>query len=120
MSEAATAGIYRVTVKGKFEQLSEQAMKYLRTAAPDHTRFKSAYTAEGTFVYDADVKFFSLRYEVRIDRTETPHAPADAAAEAALAEAQTFMTTMGFAHGELNVSVVDLATMWESAPAESL
>lgn len=118
MIEAASTGIYRVTVKGKFVELSDKAHQYLLAASPEHTRFKSAYTAEGTFVYDSDVKFFSLRYEVRSSAVDSTDSPADDAAQKALIEAQSFLSTMGFAHGGLDASVVDLTAMWTEAPSE--
>lgn len=109
--EPAGTRVFRVTVKGRFADLSDRTRRYLVDAAPEHTRFQSAYTAEGTFVYDPDVKFFNLRYEVRVDGED---ASEEAAANLACTEAETFLQTMEIGHGELDVSVVDLSTMWSS------
>lgn len=97
-----------MTVKGRFADLSDRTRRYLVEAAPEHTRFQSAYTAEGTFVYDPDVRFFDLRYEVRAEGDDA----SEAAAVSARAEAEIFLETMEIGHGELDVTVVDLSMMW--------
>ena len=106
MSQSAESAIFRVTLKGKFADLTDHAHRYLVEAAPEHTYFKSAYTAEGTFVYDADVKFFSLRYEVRCS------GDSEVAAAIATTEAKNFLETMGYDYTKLRSDVVDLAAMW--------
>lgn len=108
MTKMEEASIFRVTVEGKFGAVNDRVRRYLVEAAPEHTRFQSAYTPEGTFVYDQDINFFSLRYEVR----SAAENPSQAAADHALAEATQFLETMDIAYQPLQVDVVDLATMW--------
>jgi hypothetical protein len=101
--------VHRVTVRGRFRDLDEQARRYLVRVQPEHDVFVSAYTPEGTFTYDARIQFFNLRYEIRT-------AGAEASAEAAIAgevEAEGFLRTMGFGHGELKVDVVDVSAIWD-------
>lgn len=107
VSETASARVYRVTVRGQFHQLTDQARRYLVTAQPEHDIFESAYTIEGTFTYDTRIQFFNLRYEVRLASDQ----PSTAAGETGLREATAFLQTMGFGHHRLKVDVVDLSAM---------
>lgn len=103
--------VHRVTVRGRFHQLSDQARQYLASAQPEHDIFVSAYTEEGTFTYDERIAFFNLRYEVR-------GADDDAAAGAAgLHEAEMFLHTMGFGFQHLKVDVVDASAIWADVEA---
>jgi hypothetical protein len=98
--------VHRVTVRGRFRNLDERARQYLVRAQPEHDIFVAAYTAEGTFTYDDRIQFFNLRYEVRA-------ASADDAAVAGELEAEAFLRTMGFGHGDLKVDVVDVSAIWD-------
>ena len=110
-----TARVFRVTVRGRFRDLSDAARQYLVRAQPEHDIFVSAYTVEGTFTYDKPVQFFNLRYEVRlIDADVAGDDPAAVAATTAELEAEQFLRTMGFGHHPLKVDVVDMAAMWNS------
>jgi hypothetical protein len=100
--------VFRVTLRGRFRHLTDQARRYLVKAQPEHDIFRSGYTAEGTFTYDAAIDFFNLRYEVRAGGDS----PAQSAAEQAQTEAHTFLATMGFGHGDLKADVVDMSAMW--------
>jgi len=99
--------IYRVTVHGRFRDLSERALAHLERHRAEHDRFSSAFTPEGTFVYDETIRFFSLRYEVRTTEGSS------AAASSGLDEATQFLSTMGFTHHELKASVMDTSAMWD-------
>ena len=96
---------FRVTVRGRFAALSDQARAYLVGARAEHDIFKSAYTAEGTFTYDDRIDFFNLRYEMRA-------ADADAASVIGLDEAAAFLGTMKFAYRDLKVNAVDMSAIW--------
>ncbi len=101
--------VHRVTVRGRFRDLDDRSRQYLVRAQPEHDVFVSAYTAEGTFTYDERIQFFNLRYEIRTTGD-------DASAEAAVigeVEAEAFLRTMGFGHGELRVDVVDVSAIWD-------
>ena len=99
--------VHRVTVRGRFHQLSDETRRYLVHAQPEHDIFVSAYTAEGTFTYDERIAFFNLRYEIR------GAADDEAAGAAALDEATTFLRTMGFGFQGLRVDVVDAGAIWD-------
>ena len=99
--------MFRVTVRGRFHELTDRALRYLVTTQGDHDIFRSAYTPEGTFTFDERILFFNLRYELR-------EYGADAAATAemeGLDEAQRFLETMGFGYTGLRATVVDMSTM---------
>lgn len=99
---------FRVTVRGRFHELSERSRAYLESARAEHDIFVSAYTPEGSLTYDDRIDFFNLRYECRAD-------DADAAGVESLEEAERFLTTMKFGYRDLRVDVVDLSAMWDDA-----
>lgn len=103
------AQVHRVTVRGRFADLSEQARRYLQGARDEHDLFLSAYTEEGTFTYDERVQFFNLRYEVRGAADDV------AAGERGAREAEQFLRTMGFGFKGLKVDVVDATAIWDDA-----
>ncbi|MGB0113038.1 MAG: DUF6204 family protein [Ilumatobacteraceae bacterium] len=111
LPEAATR-VFRVTVRGRFRDLTDQARRYLVRSQPEHDIFVSAYTPEGTFTYDERIAFFNLRYELR---GAGPDAEELAGMEG-LDEAERFLQTMGFDHSGLKVGVVDMATMNPDQP----
>jgi len=102
------ASVYRVTVRGRFASLDEKARTYLAREQPEHDIFKSAYTTEGTFTYDTDIRFFNLRYEVRTA------AGTDEAENLGLTEAEAFLRTLGYGFEKLKVNVVDTSAMWHA------
>lgn len=100
--------IHRVTVRGRFGALAPDMREYLVRTQREHDIFRSAYTREGTFTYDARIDFFNLRYEVRCGGDD--HL---ARAEAvALDEAESFLRTMRFTHRGLRAGVVDATAVW--------
>ena len=101
--------VHRVTVRGQFRDLSEQSRQFLVRSKADHDIFVSAYTPEGTFTYDDRIQFFNLRYEIRCGGDD----PIGLAAMTGEVEAETFLRTMGFGHGELKVDVVDASAIWD-------
>jgi Family of unknown function (DUF6204) len=108
--------VYRVTVRGRFRELSDEARRYLTRAQAEHDIFVSAFTPEGTFTYDARLAFFNLRYEIRsaADGANSATQPADPATTA-LAESELFLRTMGFGYSHLRTDVVDATSIWDDA-----
>ena len=104
----STESVYRVTVRGRFAGLDEKTRAYLAREQPEHNIFKSAYTTEGTFTYDTDIRFFNLRYEVRTA------AGTDEAGNLGLTEAEAFLRTLGYGFEKLKVNVVDTSAMWHA------
>ena len=108
---ASPVRAFRVTVRGRFDDLTERARRYLVGARAEHDLFVSAFTPEGTFTYDDRILFFNLRYEIRADG---PRA-SDDAGDLAIAEAEQFLDTMGFGYTGLRAQVADLSAMWNDA-----
>ncbi len=105
--------VFRVTVRGRFHELTDASRRQLAAAADEHEIFRSAYTTEGTFVYDARLDFFNLRYEIRVDAGEPE--PSELAGVLAQHEAETFLRTMRYGHRDLKVETVDLSALWLDA-----
>ena len=99
--------VFRVTVRGQFIDLSDEARKYLVKVQAEHDLFVSAYTPEGTLSYDERILFFNLRYEVHSETEE------DALTQA-LSEAEQFLNTMNFTHKPLKANAVDVSQTWDS------
>ena len=98
---------FRVTVRGQFTDLSDEARRYLVKAQAEHDLFVSAYTPEGTLSYDNRIMFFNMRYEIHAESEEK-------ALASSLLEAETFLQTMGFAHKTLKAKGVDVSQIWNS------
>jgi hypothetical protein len=103
--------IFRVTVRGRFFELSDSQRGRLVGTLEDHHITKAAYTDEGTFTFDSNIYSFSLRYEIRTDSD----CPEDAAAEIGLAQAETFLHTLGIGYQKLKVTTTDMRSMWAAA-----
>jgi hypothetical protein len=104
--------IMRVTVQGRFSELSDPARQYLRANRDQHDVSRAAYTAEGTLTYDSLIDFFSLRYEIRLDEDD----PDELAGAYAIREAEQFLGTMGFGYRGLKTTVMDMADVWSGRP----
>jgi Family of unknown function (DUF6204) len=103
--------IFRITVRGQFKDLTDEARAYLLATAEEHDLFLSSFTQEGTFTYDKRLQFFNLRYEVReaTDATlETTRANPEVIA---LREAELFLRTLRITHGPLRAAVMDMTAM---------
>lgn len=100
--------MYRVTVRGRFDNLDDMTRSYLAREQAHHDIFVAAYTSEGTFTYDERILFFNLRYEIRTN------AGSEEAKMAALAEAETFLRTLGYGFKGLKATVVDTSAMWST------
>ncbi len=108
MDKDADERIFRVTVRGRFLDLSDERRGYLDGVKADHDIFQSEYSQEGTLTYDSKIDFFNLRYEIRAGGEQ----PSESAAAEGLREAETFLRTMRFGYRDLKVNVVDMSSMW--------
>ena len=101
--------VYRVTVRGRFFELDDDVRARLSHAVEDHDITKSAYTPEGTFVYDKNIYSFNLRYEIRLKTDQT----ADLACTAGLREAELFLRTLDIGHRDLRATATEMSTVWD-------
>jgi uncharacterized protein DUF6204 len=101
---------FRVTVRGRFLELSQSQRQRLSETLDDHHVTKAAYTAEGTFTYDANLDFFGLRYEIRTQGDERE----DVAANLGLRQAENFLHLLGFGYQQLRVTTTDMQSIWDA------
>ena len=109
MEVDAPLQVFRVTVRGRFTNLTTQARHYLVSSLADHDVFLSRFSEEGTFTYDTRIDFFNLRYEVR-GRGENAEA---AAIDHALLEAELFLDTMTIGFRDLRPTAMNMSAMWK-------
>jgi hypothetical protein len=101
--------IFRATVRGQFDGLTEAQAAELRGRADEHDLLAGTFTREGFFAYSPALTWFNLRYEVRHPDEDT-----DADVEAAtLALARERLDRRGIGHKHLRVELLDMASMWD-------
>jgi uncharacterized protein DUF6204 len=108
--------IMRVIVRGRFADLNDRALEYLKSNLDQHDIANAKFTREGDFTYDSRIEFFSIRYESRVAMKE----PDGLAAEYSVNEAKQFLRVMGFEHGRLSATVSDVAAAWGRRQADAL
>jgi hypothetical protein len=97
--------IMRVTVRGRFADLSEQALEHLRSNLARHDVSNSEFSDEGTLTYDGRLDHFSFRFEIRI----APDSTDDRAIQRGIVQAEDFLRVMGFGHRSLRTSATDMS-----------
>jgi hypothetical protein len=101
--------IFRATVRGQFDRLTDEQAATLRARADEHDLLAGSFTREGFFAYSPALTWFNLRYEVR-----APDEDADGEVEAAtLSLAGDRLERLGIGHKHLRVELLDMATMWD-------
>lgn len=58
---------YRMTVRGRFAELTAQQRAHLLDEQGDHGMFSARFSPEGTFLYGPELVGYQFRYEVRVD-----------------------------------------------------
>ena len=101
--------IFRATVRGQFDGLSDEQAESLRAPADEHDILNASFTKEGTFVYSPGLTWFNLRYEVR-----HPDEASDGEVESAsLEQAAERLDRMGIPYKRLRVDLLDMASIWQ-------
>jgi hypothetical protein len=99
--------VYRVTVRGRFQDLDDTTIAELVADADAHDHLHAAFTQDGTLTYDMRTGFFSLRYELRTDdEVDTD------AFELGELRAADELRRAGLTHGKLRVTATDMADLW--------
>lgn len=93
---------YRVTVRGRFQALTDEQRRVLRDEASEHDALDAAFTEEGTFTYDDFLSAFSFRSLVVDDAPEPEVATANARTAAELAAVE-YLASKGLGYGDLRV-----------------
>ena len=103
---AMTTRVFRVTVRGAFDELSVDQRAELLDRAPDHDVLHAAFTPEGHLSYDLAVRpFFTFRF-LESGEAEEDILEAIARAEAA---AQAWLGDRGYRHKNLKSQGEDLS-----------
>jgi hypothetical protein len=97
--------IMRVTVRGRFVDLSEQAREYLSSNLALHDVSNAEFSDEGTLTYDPRLDHFSFRFEIRT----APDSTDDRVLQLGIIKAEEFLTVMGFGYRSLRVSATDMS-----------
>lgn len=103
--------IYRVTVRGRFADLDDDARATLLADAEAHEALRAAFTREGTLTYDHRLDFFSFRYEIRATSDDGAD-PTERAFAAAVARADEHLTAQGLGYRHLKPTGSDLTRIW--------
>jgi Family of unknown function (DUF6204) len=107
-NDTPTKRTFRVTVRGRFDNLSQQSRSYLAGAVDQHDIFLSSFTKEGTFTYDSKLDFFNFRYELK----EAEPDAEQRAVRYATQETEAFLTTMKIGFRDLRAKAMDMSAMW--------
>lgn len=100
--------IYRVLVRGRFDDLDPHVRAALVAGAADHDVVLAEFTTTGTLTYEPAVTFFTFRVEVRASGDD-PLAAATAAAES---KAEEYLSTRSIGFRDLSVVAADTADVW--------
>jgi hypothetical protein len=101
---------YRVTVRGRFQSLSEPQRQSLRAQQEAHGIFAARFTPEGTFLYAPELVGYQFRY--LLDIHEDAPEDADLAAELEAHErAEAAMRDRGLQGRIVDVGLVCLDDM---------
>jgi hypothetical protein len=106
-----TTHILRVVVHGSFRDLDGDTVAWLRDHADRHAPDSAHFSREGHLTYDAHLRTFSFRYEVREQSDDAAEAR-EAAIERARGLAATWLDDAGVGHGELRVRTSDPSAAW--------
>lgn len=107
--------IYRVTVRGFFEDLDPGVRATLLAEVDDHQPLDAAFTESGTLVYDRSLAAFSFRYQLRVDHDEDDDREiADLLAEElGLDRAKATLAAAGIGAKGLRVTASNMGDVWE-------
>ncbi|SHF12820.1 DUF6204 family protein [Streptoalloteichus hindustanus] len=99
-----TTRTYRLLVRGRFDQLDEDARARLLAVADDHDSLQAAFTEEGTFTYSRELLSFTFRYLVSVSGEDTDRKAHELAKEKAVAA----LSEGGYGFRDLRVTGTDM------------
>lgn len=101
--------IFRVTVRGRFDGLTDAQRAGLRAAADEHDVVAmGAFTEAGTLTYERTLHGFTLRVQLRADGDDA----VASVRERAVAIARAEVEALGVGHRDVRVDVRDMADVW--------
>lgn len=102
--------IFRVTVRGWFDELTDEQRSSLRAVAADHDVVTmGAFTEAGTLTYERGLHTFTLRVQLR-SVADDPEATVLVEAERI---ARGELEALGVAGRDLQATAVDMASVWQ-------
>jgi len=98
--------IFRVTVRGWFDQLTDEQRAALLAVAAEHDVVSvGGFTETGTLTYERALRTFTFRVQLRDDEETV-------VLERATAMAVAEVEALGVAHRDLRARAVDMASVW--------
>ena len=98
--------IFRVKIRGLFDQLTDEQRTALLDDAAEHDMLKARFATEGNLTYDLAARpFFTFRY---LDSGETAE-DIGPATERALAAAQAWLDERGYGYRDLKADAEDMS-----------
>jgi hypothetical protein len=110
---AVSTQIFRVTVRGRFDDLAEEARSALLAVADDHDALHARFTPEGTLTYDRALDFFSFRVEVRQQGEDGGGDLRDQAFDQARDQAAALLERWGAGYRALKATGSNMADVWQ-------
>jgi len=98
--------IFRVTVRGWFDQLTDEQRAALLAVAAEHDVVSvGGFTETGTLTYERALRTFTFRVQLRDDEETV-------VLERATAMAVAEVEALGVAHRDLRARAVHMASVW--------
>ena len=98
--------IFRVTVRGRFDQLTDEQRAALLAVAAEHDVVSvGGFTETGTLAYERALHTFTFRVQLR---DEGEAVVLERATEMAVAEVEA----LGVAHRDVRARAIDMASVW--------
>lgn len=109
VGEAAGVRIFRVTVRGWFDRLTDEQRAALLAIADEHdTVSVGAFTEAGTLTYERSLHTFTFRVQLRAEGDDAEAKVLEEATQRATAEVEA----LGVAHRDVRAAAVDMASTW--------
>lgn len=104
--------IFRVHVRGRFDDLDEPVRARLLAEADDHSPARAGFSEAGTLTYDRTLTSFGFRIQVR-ERADDPGDAEARAIERGEAEARATLGRLGAGSRDLRTTAGDMAAVWQ-------
>ncbi|MDH6580006.1 DUF6204 family protein [Kitasatospora sp. MAP5-34] len=99
-----TLHTFRVTVRGRFDGLTDATREALLATVDQHSWLNSAFTEAGTLTYGPELGPFTFRYQLSAPEQDG----AETATTQAGLEALATLEALGCGHTELRLGAVDM------------
>ncbi|MGO2036178.1 MAG: DUF6204 family protein [Brevibacterium sp.] len=101
---------FRITVRGRFDELTEEQRRTLRDEQEEHDMFAARFTPEGTFLYTPELVNYQHRY--LLDTEESDPQDAEALTRMHAEELSTAdLSARGLSGHDVDVSAVCIESL---------